>query len=88
MRNNGESTPTGYFGWQSNLIAGINATGGHYHQNWAIDGFRGIVLNAIVWVAGMDVPKRGVHSKPLTEDELRAFRDDLRERLRRAALPE
>ena len=35
---------------------GVGFTGGHYHRNWAIDGFRKIVLNAIVWVAGMDVP--------------------------------
>ena len=50
-------------------------TGGHYHRNWAIDGFRQIVLNAIVWVAGMEVPASGVKSLPLTEDALNANLD-------------
>jgi len=54
---------------------GVGFVGGHYHRNWANDGFRQLVLNAIVWVAGMDVPKDGVKSKPLTEDELNANLD-------------
>jgi type 1 glutamine amidotransferase len=55
---------------------GVGFTGGHYHRNWAVDGFRRIALNAIVWVAGMEVPAEGVKSKPLTEDELNANLDD------------
>ncbi len=55
---------------------GVGFTGGHYHRNWAIDGFRTLALNAIVWSAGMEVPKDGVKSKPLTEDELNANLDD------------
>jgi putative membrane-bound dehydrogenase-like protein len=54
---------------------GVGFTGGHYHRNWSIDNFRKIVLNAIVWTAGLDVPKEGVPSKPLTEDELNANLD-------------
>ena len=54
---------------------GVGFTGGHYHRNWAIDGFRQIVLNAIVWVAGMEVPASGVKSLPLTEDALNANLD-------------
>ncbi|MEZ5386488.1 MAG: NPCBM/NEW2 domain-containing protein [Prosthecobacter sp.] len=54
---------------------GVGFTGGHYHRNWAIDGFRQIVLNAIVWVAGMDVPATGVKSLPITEDDLNANLD-------------
>ncbi|MEM7143791.1 MAG: PVC-type heme-binding CxxCH protein [Verrucomicrobiota bacterium] len=54
---------------------GVGFTGGHYHRNWAIDGFRKLVLNAIVWTAGMEVPESGVPSKPLTEDELNANLD-------------
>jgi hypothetical protein len=34
------------------------------------------VLNAVVWTAGVEVPKDGVKSKPLTEDELNANLDD------------
>ena len=55
---------------------GVGFTGGHYHRNWAIDEFRKIVLNAIVWTAGVEVPEDGVKSKPLTEDELNANLDD------------
>jgi|GEM_PF-46435 len=55
---------------------GVGFTGGHYHRNWGIDDFRKLALNAIVWVAGMDVPEDGVKSNPLTEDELNANLDD------------
>ena len=55
---------------------GVGFTGGHYHRNWAIDGFRTLVLNAIVWTAGLDIPAAGVTSLPLTEDELSANLDD------------
>ncbi|MCW1887029.1 NPCBM/NEW2 domain-containing protein [Luteolibacter flavescens] len=55
---------------------GVGFTGGHYHRNWSVDGFRKIVLNAIVWTAGVEIPKDGVTSKPLTEDELNANLDE------------
>jgi len=37
-------------------------TGGHWHANWAVDDFRKLVLNGIVWTAGLDVPADGVAS--------------------------
>lgn len=49
---------------------GVGFTGGHWHRNWAIDDFRRVVLNAMVWTAGMEVPKRGVKSEPVTEAQL------------------
>ena len=49
---------------------GVGFTGGHYHRNWALDGFRTVVLNAVVWTAGMDVPEGGVKSLKVTEKEL------------------
>ncbi len=55
---------------------GIGFTGGHYHHNWAIDSFRQLVLNAIVWVAGAEVPEGGVESLPITEDQLNENIDD------------
>jgi len=55
---------------------GVGFTGGHYHRNWAIDGFRTLVLNAVAWTAGLDVPATGVKSLPLTEDDLNANLDD------------
>ena len=41
---------------------GFGFTGGHFHANWKIKPFRTMVLNAIVWTAGMEVPKNGVPS--------------------------
>ena len=49
---------------------GVGFVGGHYHRNWAIDEFRKLVLNAIVWVARAEVPKDGVQSKPITKEML------------------
>lgn len=37
-------------------------TGGHFHRNWRDDSFRTLVLNGIVWSAGVVVPSRGVAS--------------------------
>jgi type 1 glutamine amidotransferase len=37
-------------------------TGGHYHRNWSNDNFRRLVLNGIVWTAGVAVPAGGVGS--------------------------
>lgn len=55
---------------------GVGFTGGHYHRNWAIDGFRRIALNAIVWVAGMEVPEGGVKSLPVTEEQINENLDE------------
>ncbi len=41
---------------------GFGFTGGHFHKNWADDNFRKIVLNGLLWVAGMEVPANGVDS--------------------------
>ena len=46
-------------------------TGGHVHWNWGNDNFRKVVLNAIVWTAGLEVPEGGVPSKTPAFDELR-----------------
>jgi hypothetical protein len=50
-------------------------TGGHFHRNWAIDSFRKVVLNAIVWTAGLEVPEGGVKSANPDEDEINANLD-------------
>ena len=66
---------------------GAGFTGGHYHHGWAIDGFRTVVLNTIVWTTGLDVPEEGVKSTPLTEDDLNANLDDYGPKTRRLKLP-
>ena len=48
-------------------IRGAGFVGGHYHNNWAIDGYRKLVLNTIVWVARVEIPKNGVESKTVTK---------------------
>ena len=41
---------------------GFGFSGGHYHNNWHMEPFRKLILNAILWVAKVDVPKDGVSS--------------------------
>lgn len=49
---------------------GFGFTGAHWHWNWAHDDYRTLVLNALVWLAGGDVPEGGVPSETPTLDEL------------------
>jgi type 1 glutamine amidotransferase len=48
---------------------GFGFTGAHAHKNWGDKNFRKIVLNAIVWTAGMDVPEHGI-SCAVSPDDL------------------
>lgn len=41
---------------------GFALTGAHFHSNWGNDHLRKLVLNAILWLAKMDVPADGVKS--------------------------
>ncbi|MBI1375733.1 MAG: hypothetical protein GC159_23740 [Phycisphaera sp.] len=54
---------------------GVGFTGGHWHRNWAYDTQRRAVLNAMLWVAGAEVPPNGVESAAVTEEELNANLD-------------
>ncbi|HMJ91872.1 MAG TPA: ThuA domain-containing protein, partial [Candidatus Acidoferrum sp.] len=47
---------------------GFGFTGGHTHANWGDEGQRKVVLNALLWIAKVDVPKEGVESTVTTED--------------------
>jgi type 1 glutamine amidotransferase len=53
-------------------------TGGHFHKNWQNDNQRRVVLNAIVWSAGMEVPENGVKSPTPTAEEMQANLDKKR----------
>ncbi len=66
---------------------GVGFTGGHHHRNWAIDGYRQLILNSIVWAAGMTVPSKGVPTYAVTEDELNEELDDYGDRTNRIKLP-
>ena len=54
---------------------GFGFTGGHTHWNWGHDDFRKLVLNAIVWCAGVEAPEGGVPSRTPTLEELEANQD-------------
>ena len=41
---------------------GFGFSGGHFYDNWLNDDLRTMVLNGIVWTAGLDVPADGVRS--------------------------
>ena len=47
---------------------GFGFTGGHFHENWGNEDFRKFVLNALVWLAGMDVPATGVQCEVTQAD--------------------
>ena len=42
---------------------GFGTTGGHYHETWGSHDWRTLILNAIAWTSGVEVPKNGVPSK-------------------------
>lgn len=46
-----------------NKSRGFGFTGGHFHHHWSNPEFRQLVLNAIVWTAGVEVPETGVSAK-------------------------
>ena len=54
---------------------GFGCTGSHFHFNWAQDDYRKTILNAIVWIAHVDVPKDGVQTKRPTVADLIANLD-------------
>jgi type 1 glutamine amidotransferase len=56
---------------------GFGFTGGHYHNNWMNDDYRKLVLNAILWVAKVDVPQNGVVTPAPTQNELIALQKNL-----------
>ena len=53
---------------------GFGFTGGHRHVNWNNENFRKVVLNALLWIAKIEVPANGVESS-VSPDELAANLD-------------
>ena len=47
---------------------GFGCTGAHFHRNWANEDFRRLMLNALVWTAGLEVPTEGLVSAVTPED--------------------
>lgn len=51
-------------------------TGGHFHRNWKHDDHRGVVLNAIAWIANLDIPENGVPTQTPTDEQMAANLDE------------
>ncbi len=55
---------------------GFGCSGGHDHWNWGNTQFRKLILNAIVWTAGADVPAAGVPAGKVTLEDLLQNHDE------------
>jgi type 1 glutamine amidotransferase len=55
---------------------GFGLTGGHFHWNWANDDLRKLVLNAVLWIAHVDVPASGVVDQRPALADLKANLDE------------
>jgi type 1 glutamine amidotransferase len=53
-----------------NYGRGFGFTGAHFHENWASLDARRLVLNAVAWIAKVDVPEGGVPTQPVTLEHL------------------
>ena len=58
---------------------GFGFTGGHTHAHWGDPNQRKIVLNALLWMAKMEVPPQGVEDR-ITPDDLTQNLDDKKKR--------
>ena len=66
---------------------GFGCTGAHFHKNWENDDFRRLMLNALVWTCGAEVPEAGVNST-VTAEDLTANLDDKAPKPKPAQKPE
>lgn len=51
---------------------GFGTSCGHFYDNWKSDGFRRTILNAIAWLAHVEVPEKGMDSVYIEHDEITA----------------
>jgi putative membrane-bound dehydrogenase-like protein len=69
----GEKQHVAWASEQEGRGRGFGYTGGHFHQNWGDDNVRKLILNAITWTAGAEVPQNGISSDSLSEEDLRGL---------------
>jgi len=55
---------------------GFGFTGGHFHLNWQNEDQRRLILNALVWLAKLEVPAGGVNSAPVSDAEAQQNLDE------------
>jgi type 1 glutamine amidotransferase len=60
---------------QPNGGRGFGFTGGHTHATWGDPNQRKVLLNALLWIANVEVPARGV-TDTITADDLTKNLDD------------
>src|SRR5213076_184154 len=65
---------------------GFGFTGAHFHKNWGNESFRKVVLNAILWMAKVEVPANGVECS-VSENDLMQNLDDKGQRKPTAQTP-
>ncbi len=49
---------------------GFGTTCGHFYSNWEQESFRTLVLNALVWTAGLEPPDEGVKARYYSRPEI------------------
>ena len=54
---------------------GFGFTGGHFHENWRQDDFRKLVLNALAWTAGAEIPADGIPSRSPSDIDMELNQD-------------
>ena len=72
---NGESQHVAWAYEREDGGRGFGFTGGHEHKNWKHDDYRTLMLNAILWTAKVEIPKEGVPSTKLTDEDINANLD-------------
>ena len=77
MVERGETQILSWVSENLNGSRGFGFTGGHNHWNWANPDFRKLVLNAITWLAGAEVPDNGVQSGTYTLETMQSNQDEL-----------
>ena len=55
---------------------GFGFTGAHNHVSWQNEGFRKVVLNAILWTAHVEVPEGGCPSNAISDDQIKKNLDE------------
>ena len=66
---------------------GFGFTGGHFHLNWQVEDQRRLMLNALVWLAKLEVPQNGVDSAPVTDVEIMQNLDEKKQNVPKSPAP-
>ena len=72
---NGESQHVAWAYERKDGGRGFGFTGGHNHVSWLNDGYRKILLNAIAWTAGVELPANGIDSPRPDKTEIESNLD-------------